>query len=94
MKRLLGRKRIPLDYLHEVEEWLLAADWALVFAGSTYAMIKVTAIEGWVRLSASRVETELAKISRGEFDFKKLQHLLARQASDKDTQDDDSTKDE
>lgn len=76
LKRLWGRKRIPLDYLHEVEEWLLRAGWALFFTGSTYAMIKATAVEGWNRLTSKRIETELDEVARGEFDFTKLRHLL------------------
>ncbi len=76
LKRLWGRSRIPLDYLHEVEEWLLTADWALFFAGSTYAMIKVAAVEGWNRLASKRIKTELDEVARGEFDFTKLHHLL------------------
>ncbi len=76
LKLLWGRSRISLDYLHEVVEWLLTKDWALFFAGSTYAMIKVTAVEGWNRLASKRIKTELDEVARGEFDFTKLRHLL------------------
>lgn len=76
LSHLFARKRIPLGYLHEVEEWLLTADWALFFAGSTYAMIRVTAVEGWNRLASKRLKSELDEVARGEFDFTKLHDLL------------------
>jgi len=76
LSRLFGRKRIPLGYLHEVEEWLLTAGWAMFFAGSTYAMIRVTAVAGWNRLASGRIRTELEEVARGQFDFTKLRHLL------------------
>ncbi len=76
LSRLFCRKRISLDYLHEVEEWLLAAGWALFFAGSTYAMIRVSAVEGWNRLASKRIESELDQVARGTFNFTKFTPLL------------------
>jgi hypothetical protein len=77
LKRLWCRKRIPLDYLLEVQEWLIDAGWALVFAGSTYAMIKVSSVESWTRLGSKRVATEIELVSRGKYDFSQLRHLIA-----------------
>lgn len=79
LKSLWGRHRIPLGFLNEVEEWLLTADWALFFAGSTYAMIRTTAVQGWNRLSSKRIQTELDEVARGEFDFTDLSELLMPQ---------------
>jgi hypothetical protein len=73
LKRLCRRRRIPLDYLLEVQEWLHDAGWALFFTGSNYAMIKSSSVEGWVRLSSKRIASEL---SNPEFKFEKLYHLL------------------
>ena len=76
LKRLWLRKRLERAFMIEVEDWLLEAGWALFFAGSTYAMIKVTSAEGWARLTSKRIEDELEKVSRGNFDFAALRHLL------------------
>ena len=48
-KRLAIRKRIPPEFLAEVQEWLFDAGWSLFFTGSTYAMIKSESVEGWDR---------------------------------------------
>jgi hypothetical protein len=76
LKRLWLRKRLERYFMIEVEDWLLEAGWALFFAGSTYAMIKVTSAEGWARLTSKRIEDELEMVSRGKFDFAALRHLL------------------
>ena len=76
LKRLWLRQRLTREFLAEVEEWLLSAGWALLFAGSTYAAIKVAAVENWPRLSSKRIADELATVSKGEFDFAAWVHLL------------------
>jgi hypothetical protein len=81
LKRVLGRQRIPLDYLAEVQEWLLDAGWALFFAGSSYAMIRSSSVEGWTRLSSKLIKTELDEVSRGQFKFETLYHLLHQELS-------------
>ncbi len=57
----------------------------LFFAGSTYAMIKVTSAEGWARLTSKRIEDELEKVSHGKFDFAALRHLLMPELDQDDT---------
>lgn len=84
LKRLFGRRRIPQDFLSEVEEWLFEGGWALFFAGSTYAMIKVSAVEGWTRLSSKRIAADLKSVSKGEFNFAELSYLLNNAAGDAD----------
>ena len=54
----------------------MLSGWALVFAGSTYGAIKVSAVESWPRLSSKRIEADLQQVSRGGFDFSTLEHLL------------------
>jgi hypothetical protein len=76
LKNLWRRKRLERDFIVAVEEWLLEGGWALLFAGSTYAMIKVPSVEGWARLSSKRIEHELEAVSRGKFKFETLRHLL------------------
>jgi hypothetical protein len=76
LKRVWVRERISSGFLEEVQEWLLIAGWALIFAGTTYAMIKVTAVEGWTRLASKRIAAELEAVKKGKFDFASQQHLL------------------
>jgi len=76
LKRLWLRKRLERDFMVQVEEWLLEAGWALFFAGSTYAMIKVASVEGWTSLTSKQIEDELENVARGKFDFGRLRHLL------------------
>jgi len=86
------RARISSGFLEEVQEWLLVAGWALIFAGTTYAMIKVTAVEGWTRLASKRIAAELESVKKGKFDFASQQHLLTSVDSngDDDTGDEDA----
>jgi hypothetical protein len=67
---------VPEAFLLEVQEFLLIAGWALFWAGSSYAIIRVSAIEGWPRMSSKRIEDDLQRISRGRFDFGDIEHLL------------------
>jgi hypothetical protein len=76
IRRLWGRSRVPEGFLLEVQEFLLIAGWALFWAGSSYAIIRVSAIEGWPRISSKRIENDLATLSRGRFDFDDIEHLL------------------
>jgi hypothetical protein len=76
LKRLWDRARLTREFLAEVEEWLLAAGWALIFAGSTFAAVKVSSVENWPRISWKRIAEELASVSRDEYDFTALEHLL------------------
>jgi hypothetical protein len=75
-ERLANRKRIPTEFLAEVQEWLFDAGWTLFFTGSTYAMIKSDTVDGWVRLGSKRIADQLEAVRRGTFDFSLLAHLL------------------
>ena len=47
LQRLFKRRRISPELLAEVQEWLFRVGWVLFFAGTTYAVIKIKAIDGW-----------------------------------------------
>jgi hypothetical protein len=87
LKAVAGRRRLPPDFIREVEEWLFDAGWALIFAGKTYAMIEVAAVEGWVRLSSKRIGDELKEVAAGRFDFDSLSHFLDRHTEDESEED-------
>ena len=87
-RTLASRKRIPTDFLSEVQEWLFDAGWSLFFTGSTYAMIKSDTVDGWVRLGSKRIADQLAAVERGTFDFDSLAHLLSARDGANDGGDD------
>jgi hypothetical protein len=76
IRRLWRRTRVPEGFLLEVQEFLLSAGWALFWAGSSYAIIRVAAVEGWPRISSKRIEDDLQRLARGRFDFDGIEHLL------------------
>jgi hypothetical protein len=83
LRRLWGRTRISSELVLEVQEDLLHAGWVLFWAGSSYAIIQVSSVEGWPRISSKRINDKLDQIRRGKFDFGELEPLLlagARQA--------------
>lgn len=79
LKRLWGRHRLGDDFLAEVQEWLFRAGWALFYAGTTFAMVKTKAVEGWPRVSSKRLQDELQDVAEGEFDFGRYIDLLQEQ---------------
>jgi hypothetical protein len=82
LKRLWGRHRLTDDFLAEVQEWLFRAGWALFYAGTTFAMVKTKAVEGWPRVSSKRLQDKLEDVAHGEFDFERYFHLLEEQRRD------------
>jgi hypothetical protein len=80
LRRLFGRSQITNDLLLDVQEILLAAGWCLFFAGPThFAIIKKQAVEGWARISSGRIKDDLAKVSKGQYDFEPLERLLIQE---------------
>jgi hypothetical protein len=73
IRRLWRRTRVADDFLLAVQEHLLRAGWALFWGGSSYAVIKVSAVDGWPRISSKRIASDLALMARGEFDFDELE---------------------
>lgn len=77
IRRLCGRSQISNDFLTEVQEYLLAAGWALFYIGPTYyGMIKLESVQGWSRISSKRIAGDLNEVQRGEFEWKKYKKLL------------------
>jgi hypothetical protein len=76
LQRLFGRQRISPELLVEVQEWLFRVGWVLFFAGTTYAVVKIKVVNGWVRISSKRINEDLKNVGQGEFDFDSLEHLL------------------
>ena len=76
LQRLFKRQRISPEFLAEVQEWLFRVGWILFFAGTTYAVVKMKVVDGWGRISSKRIQAELEKVGRGEFDYDSLEHLL------------------
>jgi hypothetical protein len=81
IRRLWARTRVPEDFLLQVQELLLRAGWALFWAGSSYAIIRVSAVEGWPRLSSKRIADNLQLMSRGHFEFDAIEPLLLQAAA-------------
>jgi hypothetical protein len=66
IRRLWGRTRVQEAYLLDVQEILLNAGWAFFWAGSSYAIVKLSAIEGWPRISSKRIDNELDRLARDD----------------------------
>jgi hypothetical protein len=78
IRKLCGRSQMSPDFLLEVQEYLLAAGWALFCIGPThYAIIKLESVLGWSRISSNRIAEELKLVPRGNFPWKKYDHLLS-----------------
>jgi hypothetical protein len=83
IRKLCGRSQISADFLLEVQEYLLAAGWALFCIGPThYAIIKLESVLGWGRISNKRIADELKLVPRGNFPWEKHENLLTSQLSD------------
>jgi hypothetical protein len=76
LKRLWKRRRLRDEFLHEVTEWLFRAGWALFYAGTTFALVRTKAVEGWPRATSKELKAELEKVALGQFDFSRYYHLV------------------
>jgi hypothetical protein len=80
IRRLCGRSQLTPDFVLEVQEYLLAAGWALFCIGpSYYAIVKVESVQGWSRISSKRIAKHLEEVARGEFKWEEHVGLLAPQ---------------
>ena len=92
LKRRWNRQRLTQDLLSQVGEWMLSAGWALFDAGATYAAVKVDAAENWPSVSSKRTDEELKNVSMGDFNFRKLEHLISqRTTADEESSDSGDT---
>lgn len=80
LKRLWNRPRLSPEFICEVTDWLLVGGWAFFDAGRFYAMVRVTAVENWPRLStkAMREDDHLDDVATGKYPFANHEHLLWR----------------
>jgi hypothetical protein len=80
LRSLCGRSQITNDLLLETQEFLLVAGWCLFCVGPThFAIIRKKAVGGWPRISSGRINSELADVSRRQYDFERLEPLLMPQ---------------
>jgi len=76
LERMWGRSRITPKLTERVAQWLLRAGRIFFFAGDSYGVILISAVEGWARLSSKRISAEIEDALAGDFDFSALEHLL------------------
>ena len=79
LRRLWSRTRLSSEFLEEVQEWLSRGGWTLFFAQNTFAAIKTSAVQNWVRVSSKLIADDLDLVERGEFDFQKYLHLISNE---------------
>ena len=77
LKKLWRRPRLAPEFLQEIADWLLQADWVFFYAGRTYAAVRASAVDNWPRVSTNWLPPgELEQIAAGQFDFSALEQLL------------------
>jgi hypothetical protein len=78
LRHLWVRSRVTDDLLGAVQEILLHGGWALFWAGTSYAIIKLNVVSGWGRIASKpRLELELQQVKRGKYDrFGELEKVL------------------
>jgi hypothetical protein len=84
LKRICGRPRLHPEFLTEMQDWLLRAGWVMFFAGRSFGVIKLDAVETWTRLGSKRIADELDSVAKNEFDFGPLLHLAEADLSAQD----------
>jgi hypothetical protein len=84
LKRICGRPRLHPEFVIEMQDCLLQAGWVLFFAGSSFGMIKLEAVETWTRLGSKRIADELDVVAKGGFDFAALVRLVEPNPSAQD----------
>jgi hypothetical protein len=88
IRRLCGRGQLSADFMLEVQEYLLAAGWALFCIGPNYyALIKLESVQGWSRISSKRIVNELAEVRRGSFKWEAYKELLTPAQDGADVED-------
>jgi hypothetical protein len=76
LKALWNRRRLSPEFLQEVADWLLFADWVLFLAGPVYGAVQVSAVLNWPRVSTIEIGKDLRGIAEGRYSFAPLEHLL------------------
>jgi hypothetical protein len=96
LKALWNRPRLSPEFLQEVADWLLFADWVFFLAGPVYGAVQVSAVLNWPRVSTIPVRADLTAIAEGRYSFAPLEHLLCNpdDAINGDDKADDTIEDE
>ena len=55
---------------------LLVAGWVLFDAGSTYGVVRMTAVENWPRVFTRPMREDLSKVAAGTCEFSEHEHLF------------------
>jgi hypothetical protein len=76
LRRMWGRHRITPDFVDDVNEWLQRAGRVLFYAGNSYGVILVSAVESWSRLASKWIAPEVEQALAGTCDFTALEGLL------------------
>ena len=71
--------------LAEVNNWLLSAGWMLLYAGSTFGVVKKSVVENWPRIASKRIQAVIDKVATGNFEFAKVEPLLEPNRPEKPT---------
>lgn len=86
LKRLWNRRRLSPTFLQDVADWLLVAGWVFFDAGSTYAVVRVTAVENWPRVFTKPMREDLRKVAAGTYEFSEREHLFWAESTSSDGQ--------
>lgn len=76
LRSLLQRKLITPEFLIDVQNWLFQAGWVLFFAGESYALVRLSVVNAWMRIGSKRITIDLKEVARGTFEFQALENLL------------------
>jgi hypothetical protein len=88
LKDLWNRELLTDGFLRDVQDWLLAAGWALFYAGKTFGAVKTAAVQNWPRASSTRLTPMLLKVKSGKFNFDDLEHFIPIEERGSETRDD------
>jgi hypothetical protein len=76
LKQLWNREQLTEPWLAEVNEWLLSAGWTLIYAGTTFGVVKTSIVENWPRIASKHLDPVIEEVKQGAYKFKQLEHLL------------------
>ncbi len=79
LRALWLRPHLRPDFVQEVGDWLLRADWILFYTGKMYAAVSTGVVPNWPRISSNQFDDEeLGKVASGKLKPADLTQLRAR----------------
>ena len=81
LRRLWNRPRIQQNFFSDVQDWMYQAGWALFDAGTTYAAVRIDAVENWPPVSSKRIGEIIIEVVQQRYDFEQLDFLLVAENS-------------